>query len=174
MVSACSGIRLKASYLAEVKPGSGPGFHFVLQNETAKPVRLIMPVASSAHWYARENGRWMWRASNGEGGALVNAENPRGAMFAYQPAAGTEMRQALTVGALSESEWDESMRENPTLVYRPSCKVCNYPRDRQYRVVFGYAYLPPRGDSREGLLTCGLRSNEVDMPPMASSSAAAR
>jgi hypothetical protein len=165
-VQPCIGIRLSASYLAEVSRGSGPGFHFTLRNNTDKTVRLAKPVASSAHWYARENGRWMWRASNGEGGALVNAENPRGAIFAFQPVGTPGVRDVVTIAPHAELTWDESARENPVLVYRPSCKVCNYPLDRQYRVVFGYGYLPPRGASPNGLLTCGIRSNEVDMPPL--------
>jgi hypothetical protein len=165
-VQPCAGVTLTASYLAEVQSGAGPGFHFNLRNETAKPVRLAKPIASSAHWYARENGRWMWRASNGEGGALVNAQNPRGPLFAYQPIGKPAARDTVTVAPHSELAWDESARDNAVLVYRPSCKICNYPLDRQYRVVFGYAYLPPREEAATGLLTCGIRSNEVDMPPM--------
>ena len=77
-VPICSGVSLSANYLALAGPDQGPGFRFVLVNRTAREIRLAQPVPSSSHWYARSNGRWLWRASNGAGGSLLDAGNEHG------------------------------------------------------------------------------------------------
>jgi hypothetical protein len=166
----CSGVTLSASYLAEARPGAGPGFLFRIENHTAKEIRLVEPVPSSADWYARVGERWMWRASAGTGGALVNALAPKGAMFAYRPPAPADP-QVLTIAAHGAQEWIEAMRDDPAIAYRPSCAHCNYPGESDYQAVFAYAYLPNdtarAEDPTRGLLRCGLRSSAVPMPPKA-------
>jgi hypothetical protein len=163
----CNGITLSASYLAEAATGQGPGFLFRIENYTAHAIRLARPVPSSAHWYGRVGNRWLWRASAGRGGALVNALNERGPMFAGIPAAGTDPPAILTVAARGSAEWTEPMLNNPTIAYRPTCPQCNYPGESDYQAVFAYAYLPDPKDSKADLLRCGLRSAPVPMPPHA-------
>ncbi len=166
-VPQCPGIRLTASYLAFATPSEGPGFRFVLENRTAHAVTLAEPVPSSAHWYARAGTRWLWRASTGSGGSLVNALDERGRMFAYRPRRGGETPSYLHVPAHSTREWVQSMQRYPAIAYRPGCEQCNYPGERQYRAVFAYAYLPATGrTSPPGLLRCGIRSEPVVMPPL--------
>lgn len=157
-VPPCAGVALSASYLAAVGD-QGAGFRFRLTNRTGRMIRLAQPVPSSAHWYALVHGRWLWRASNGAGGSLLNAGNEHGRLVVYSPAPASEMKY-LTVGPHQSFEWSETQQENPVLAYEPSCKSCSYPGEREYRVVFAYAY-PADG----GLLACGLRSAPVPMPP---------
>lgn len=164
-VMPCTGVTLTASYLAEAVPGAGPGFLFRIDNKTARAIRLEQPVPSSAHWYAQVGSRWMWRSSAGRGGALVDAERPKGAMFAYRPAAAPADPQYLTVPAHGSQEWVEAMREHPAIAYDPSCPMCNYPGESQYQAVFAYAYLPAPDEDEPDLLRCGLRSAPVPMPP---------
>lgn len=167
----CSGVTLTASYLAEARPGAGPGFLFHIENHTPREIRLAEPVPSSAEWYARVGERWMWRASAGTGGTLVNALQPKGPMFAYRPAASVQDPKVLTVPAHGVQEWTEAMRDNPAIAYRPRCAQCNYPGETDYQAIFAYAYLPNESSSAEdhapGLLRCGLRSAPVPMPPKA-------
>ena len=166
-VPLCSHIDLKASYLAESEPGKGPGFQFVIVNDTNKEIRLAEPVPSSAHWYAHVGGRWLWRASSGSGGSYVDALNEKGAVFAYQPKNVPEHASYMTIPAHSSKEWVASMRGNPAIAYKPSCAICNYPGEREYRAVFAYAYVPHPAEHTEGLLPCGLRSSPIVMPPFA-------
>jgi hypothetical protein len=161
----CKGIVLTASYLAEAAPGQGPGFLFRIENHTAHEIRLARPVPSSAHWYARDGERWLWRASAGRGGALVDALEPRGRMFAWRPAAGAGAPDYLTVPSHGKQEWQEAMLNNDAIAYRPSCPICNYPGENDYEAVFAYGYLPGSGDLVPNLLECGLRSEPVPMPP---------
>ncbi len=42
-VPLCSHIALTASYLAEAEPGNGPGFVFVIRNDTNNNIRLADP-----------------------------------------------------------------------------------------------------------------------------------
>jgi hypothetical protein len=140
----------------------GPGFHFELTNRTNHGIKLAEPVPSSAHWYARTGGRWLWRASNGSGGSLVDATNEHGRVAVYPGAAGET--KVVTVGPHQSREWIESVQENPVLAYNPGCAQCSYPGEHEYRVVFAYAYLAGSGGP-EGLLACGLRSAPVPMPP---------
>lgn len=162
----CAGVTLRASYLAEAAPGKGPGFLFRIENRTARPIRLAKPVPSSAHWYALVGERWLWRASAGRGGALVDALRHNGPMFAYQPSVPPADPDYLTVAAHGTEEWSEAMRDDPAIAYRPSCPQCSYPGEREYQAVFAYAYLPNPEESARDLLRCGLRSAPVPMPPV--------
>jgi hypothetical protein len=153
--------------MAEVGAGAGPGFSFHIANNTGKEIRLEQPVPSSAHWYARVGIRWMWRASAGRGGALVDALRENGPMFAYQPAAPPEHAEYLTVPAHGSEDWVVPMRDDPAIAYRPSCARCNYPGETEYQAVFAYAYLPNPEEHAADLLHCGLRSAPVPMPPVA-------
>lgn len=163
----CTGVTMTADYLAEAVPGRGPGFLFRIENGTSREIRLEKPVPSSAHWYARVGDRWMWRASAGRGGALVDAEREKGPMFAYRPEQAPQDPEYLTVPAHGAQQWTEAMRDNPAIAYRPSCAECNYPGEREYEAVLAYAYLPSAGEHAPELLRCGLRSNPVPMPPVA-------
>ena len=171
IVSPCRGVKLTASYLAEAAPGAGPGFLFRIENHTGKPIRLEKPVPSSSHWYARVGDRWLWRASAGRGGALVNALQPAGRMFAGWPATPPADPQYLTVPAKGSQQWVEAMRDDPAIAYRPGCAYCNYPGESDYEAVFAYAYLPGSDERVPELLRCGLRSDPVPMPPKALQSA---
>lgn len=162
----CAQITLGASYIADVGANAGPGFAFHLDNKTGKEIRLEQPVPSSTHWYARVGMRWMWRASAGRGGALVNALSEKGPMFAYQPAAPPEHAEYLTVPAHGTQDWTVSIRDDPAIQYRPSCARCNYPGETEYQAIFAYAYLPNPEEKVPDLLRCGLRSTPVPMPPV--------
>ncbi|MFP5228429.1 MAG: hypothetical protein ACLGXA_12455 [Acidobacteriota bacterium] len=166
-VAQCVGVTLAASYIADVGTNGGPGFQFVIENNTRKDIRLAQPVPSSAHWYARVGMRWLWRASAGRGGALVNALSEKGAMFAYQPSTPPEHVDDLTVPAHGSQQWTVAMRDDPAIQYRPSCAHCNYPGETEYRAIFAYAYLPSPQEHVPDLLRCGLRSAPVPMPPVA-------
>jgi hypothetical protein len=156
-----------ANYLASAKPGEGPGFLFEIENRTAHPITLVAPVPSSAHWYARVGNMWLWRASAGRGGALVNAENVRGPVFVFQPKDATAGDvKTVTIPAHGRREWTAWMKDDAAIAYEPSCAQCNYPGEHDFRAVFAYAWLPARGQRIAHLLTCGLRSNPVDMPPL--------
>ncbi len=163
----CDRVSLSASYLAMVpEPGSssaGPGFDFVLRNDTDQPIKLAQPIPTSAHWYALVGGRWLWRASSGGGGSLVNALHERGPMFAYRATA--PARQYLIVMPHEKHEWVASVQSNPALVYQPGCARCRNPGESEYRAIFAYAYLPAPAEQGGQLLACGLRSSPVVMPP---------
>jgi len=160
----CVGITLTASYLADVG-GAGPGFLFRIDNHTPRPIRLAEPVPSGADWYAGVGDRWLWRASAGRGGALVDAERPRGPMFAFRSAVAQADPDLLTVPPHGSQQWTEAMRNNPTIDYQPGCPMCSYPGETSYQAVFAYAYLPAAEEHIPDLLRCGLRSVPVPMPP---------
>jgi hypothetical protein len=162
-VPICSGVSLSANYLAVAGPDQSPGFRFVLVNRTGREIKLAQPVPSSSHWYARAHGSWMWRASNGAGGSLSDAGNEHGRVVAYASRPGTETK-LLTLPPHKSKEWIESQQENPVLEYKPGCPMCSYPGEREYQVVFAYAYLAG-ANQPQGLLSCGLRSAPVPMPP---------
>jgi hypothetical protein len=167
-VPQCSAaVQFTANYLAEAKPGEGPGFLFEIRNRTGRAITLVAPVPSSAHWYARVGNLWLWRASAGRGGALVNAENVRGPVFVFQPkeASGKDPER-ITIPAHGVHEWTEWMKDDAAIAYEPSCAHCNYPGEHDFRAVFAYAWLPAHGERIADLLRCGLRSNPVDMPPL--------
>jgi hypothetical protein len=157
-VPLCSGITLSASYLVSAGSDQVPGFQFTLRNNTGHEIELAEPVPSSSHWYALTRGRWMWRASNGSGGSLVDAINPHGRVAVYPPPARDVTR--LTVPPHQSKQWTSSQEDNPVLEYKPGCNKCSYPGESEYQVVFAYAYPPGKG-----LLPCGLRSAPVPMPP---------
>lgn len=163
-VMPCAGVALTASYLGDVS-GEGPGFLFSIDNRTPRTIRLEQPVPSSAHWYAQVGTRWLWRASAGRGGSLVNAENPRGLMFAWRPAAPPDRPEYVTIPAHGSIQWSQAMRDHPAIAYQPSCPMCRNPGETVYQAVFAYAYLPAPGEEAENLLRCGLRSAPVPMPP---------
>jgi hypothetical protein len=162
-VPLCAGVTLTASYLAVVGNEQRYGFHFKLVNNTSRAIRLAEPVPSSSHWYARVQGRWLWRASNGAGGSLLDAGNERGRVVVYSPLTGEDEKKFLTLAPHAQKEWVESQQDNPVLAYQPGCKMCSYPGEREYQVVFAYAYLAAGPQS--GLLSCGLRTAPVPMPP---------
>jgi hypothetical protein len=168
-VPLCSHITLSASYLAQSEPGKGPGFLFVIKNDTNKDIRLADPVPSSAHWYAHVGSKWLWRASSGSGGSLVDAYNEKGEVFAYQPKELPAHAAYMTIPAHGSHEWTQSMHDHPAIAYRPSCAICNNPGESEYRAVFAYAYVPHPQEDANGLLTCGLRSAPVVMPPLPAS-----
>jgi hypothetical protein len=157
-------VTLSASYLATVAPDQGPGFRFVLLNKTGRAIKLAEPIPSSSHWYARAQGRWLWRASNGAGGSLVDAGNERSRVMVYPVAPGQGEIRWVTLPPHQSREWIESQQENPVLEYKPGCKMCSYPGESEYQVVFAYAFLAGPGQ-QEGVLSCGLRSAPVPMPP---------
>lgn len=164
-VPVCQGVTLSASYLTAVGPQNVPGFQFFLKNNTGREIRLAEPVPSSSHWYALAHGKWLWRASNGAGGSLLDASNERGRLVVYK-AAGTDVPdRSFSVQAHQARQWVESELENPVLAYNPGCPICSYPGEREYRVVFAYAYLPGDRQQGEGFLACGIRSKPVPMPP---------
>ncbi len=166
IVPPCRGIDFSASYLVQAGPGQGPGFEFRLANRTGAAIRLREPVPSSSDWYAWSGRRWMWRASAGAGGSLADAANERSGLLVYPGVALRGPPRYLTIGARQSRQWIESQEESSVLEYKPGCRLCSYPGEREYRVIFAYAYLPGSGDSRDGnLLSCGLRSNPVPMPP---------
>ena len=162
-VPLCGGVTLSASYLALVNNDQGPGFRFKLVNNTNRTIRLVEPVPSSSHWYARANGRWLWRASNGAGGSLLDAGNERGRVVVYSPPTDESEKKFLTLAPHASQEWVASQQENEILAYQPGCKMCSYPGEREYQVVFAYAYLA--AGAQPGLLACGLRTAPVPMPP---------
>jgi hypothetical protein len=161
-VPLCSGITLSANYLAIVRD-QGPGFRFTLVNKTNRTVKLAEPIPSSAHWYARSHGRWLWRASNGAGGSLVDAGNVHGRVAVYSTQKKADTTWVILPPHRSR-EWTENQQENPVLEYKPGCALCSYPGESEYQVVFAYAYLAPEGQ-QTGQLSCGLRSAPVPMPP---------
>jgi hypothetical protein len=163
-VPICSGVTLSASYLTDVARDQGPGFRFTLVNKTGHEIRLIEPVPSSSHWYARSGGRWLWRASSGAGGSLLDAGNEHGQLIAFAPQREKAHGDLLILTAHQSTEWVESQLENPVLEYKPGCKLCSYPGEREYQVVFAYAYRASEGQPAN-LLSCGLRSSPVPMPP---------
>lgn len=167
-VQPCTGITLSASYLAEAAPGEGPGFLFRIENRTRHPIRLAEPVPSSAHWYARVGKRWLWRASAGRGGALVDALREHGPMLAFRPDTPSVNQQFVVVPAHGSRQWTEPMLHNDAIAYRPSCPICNYPGEDEYQAVFAYAWLPADQERVPDLLHCGLRSAPVPMPPHSS------
>jgi hypothetical protein len=104
----------------------------------------------------------MWRASNGAGGSLVNAEVERGPVMVYPSA--TPAAAFVTVAPHQSHVWIQGPEDNPVLEYKPGCALCSYPGETDYQVIFAYAYLPS-GVAEKGLLTCGLRSAPAPMPP---------
>jgi hypothetical protein len=164
-VPLCPNVSLSAGYLSATGPKNVPGFQFLLKNNTAREIRLAEPFPSSSHWYALTQGKWLWRASNGAGGSLLDAANEHGRLVVYKSPPASVPEMSFTVKPHQARQWIESELENPVLAYKPGCPICSYPGEREYRVVFAYAYLPEDRQSEDGFLACGIRSKPVPMPP---------
>lgn len=169
MIPQCRDVTLTASYLAEEKPGQGAGFLLRIDNHRDTPIAVADPTPLSVHWYALSGGRWLWRASSGAGGSLLNAFAPRGPVFAYHPPA-TEQAETgtRTIPAHDAYSWTAFTRDHPELRYRPGCEHCTYAGEETFQAVLAYAYMPPRVAGDTPMLGCGLRSTPVVMPPLAS------
>jgi hypothetical protein len=163
-VPVCSEVTLSASYLSAAAAGQAPGFRFTLVNNTAHDIRVAEPIPSSSHWYARVGDRWLWRASSGAGGSFLDAGNEHGQLIAFAPQGEKAAAGFLMLQAHQSKQWVESQVENPVLEYKPGCKLCSYPGEHEYQVVFAYAYRASEGQPAD-LLSCGLRSSPVPMPP---------
>lgn len=161
----CTRVTLNAAYLARVPPTASPGFLLDLRNDTDAPIKVVLPFPTSVHWYAQVGSRWLWRSSSGSGGALVDALRERGPVFAYRPPAAAEQPVYRTVPAHDHLEWEESIEDNPVLRFRPGCERCSNPQDQRFQAVLAYAYVAA-GGAEQGLLSCGLRSGAVVMPPL--------
>ena len=171
VVPQCRDVVLTAAYLAEEKPGSGPGFYLQIENRRNEPISIVDPTPLSVHWYARSGGRWLWRASSGEGGSLVNALSEKGPLFAERANASAEQPGVRTIAPHSTYSWSVFSGQTPALRYRPGCQHCTYQGEEQYQAVLAYAYLPTVAASSSPLMRCGLRSEPVVMPPLADSPA---
>lgn len=95
---------------------------------------------------------------------MLDAANEKGRVMVYSSTSQKVLAKPLVVEPHEIRKWVASERENPVLEYKPGCPICSYPGEREYRVVFAYAYLPNGADKTE-LLRCGLRSKPVPMPP---------
>jgi hypothetical protein len=169
VVPQCRDVVLTAAYLAEEKPGSGPGFYLQIENRRNEPISIAKPAPLSVHWYARSGGHWLWRASSGEGGSLVNALREKGQVFAEKASANNAGTDVRTIAPHSTYSWSVFTGQFPDLRYRPGCQHCAYVGEEHYQAVLAYAYLPAAGASARPLLRCGLRSQPVVMPPLTDS-----
>ncbi len=167
MVPQCRDVVLTAAYLAEEKPGSGPGFYLQIENRRNEPISIADPAPLSVHWYARSGGHWLWRASSGDGGSLVNALHQKGPLFAEQPSVINPVQQIRTIAPHGTYSWSVFTAQFPSLRYRPGCQHCTYLGEEQYHAVLAYAYVPAARAAAGTLLRCGLRSQPVVMPPLA-------
>ena len=167
----CRDVELRAAYLAEEKPGQGPGFYLQIENRRAVQINIADPAPLSIHWYARSGGRWLWRASSGDGGSLVNAFRESGPVFAAKGSLRGLELQTRTIAAHATYSWSVFTAQMPALRYRPGCQHCTYQGEEQYQAVLAYAYLPSGSDASTPFLHCGLRSKPVVMPPLADSPA---
>ena len=166
IVPQCTDVSLSASYLAEEKPGQGSGFLLTIQNNTNHSIKIADPVPLSIHWYALSAGHWLWRASSGSGGSLVNALHGSGPLFATR--ASTEA--TLSIPEHKAYTWTTFNTQAPSLAYKPGCEHCTYSHEEQYRAVLAYALLPGAASVEASpLLPCGLRSQPVVMPPLPNS-----
>jgi len=158
---------MQAAYLAQVSAAEGPGFLITVINDTQRPIKIAKPFPTSAHWYAQVGSRWLWRASSGSGGALVDALREHGPLVAYRTSANpAKPGEYLTIAAHDRLELAESIQGNPALSFRPGCERCKNPGESRFQAVLAYAYLAPVGEGVDGLLACGLRSGPVVMPPL--------
>jgi hypothetical protein len=188
-VEQCTQVHLQATWLADARPlpgepdarhafaeaggGAGqgasggfrgPGFLLTVNNDTDRAIEIAQPFPSSVDWYAEgAGGRLLWRASSGGGGALVDALRPGGRLFAATAAADAPR---LTIEAHSQLQWAEPVAGHAALEFRPGCQRCNNPGDRGFRAVVAYALQPAPGQAAGALLSCGLRSKPVLMPPL--------
>ena len=165
IVPQCTNVTLTAAYLAEEKPGAGPGFLLKVQNNSRTPITTVDPAPLSVHWYAEIGAHWLWRASSGSGGALVNALNSKGPLFAQALPSGAAS-QTRIVAAGDSYSWTVWTRNFPALAYHPGCQHCASLNEQRYEAVLAYAVRPPSSIAGPSLLPCGLRSNPVAMPPL--------
>jgi hypothetical protein len=168
-VTQCRDVHLHAAYLAEEKPGQGPGFYVTIENARKAPIAVADPTPLSVHWYAKVGTHWLWRASSGSGGTLVNAFQQHGPLFAETLLGGATAAHPRIVPAGSQYSWAVFSGLTPALSYRPGCQHCTYGNETQYQAVIAYAVLPSGGTAADpALLHCGLRSNPVVMPALVS------
>ncbi len=166
VVAQCKDVFLRASYLAEETSGQGAGFLLTIQNNTSHSIEVADPIPLSVHWYALSNGHWLWRASSGSGGSLVNALHESGPLFAAQ----VPVNIHLSIPEHKAYTWTTFNAQTPALSYRPGCEHCTYKQEEQYRAVLAYASLPTATSSPAStFLQCGLRSQPVVMPPLSNS-----
>lgn len=95
----------------------------------------------------------------------MDALQERGPLLVYKGTGQGVPEGGFTVKPHQTRRWVETAKENPALAYNPSCPICSYPGEHDYRVVFAYAYLPANQKQEARLLSCGLRSKPVPMPP---------
>lgn len=167
MLPQCRQVTLSASFLAEEKPGDGSGFFLQIHNETKQSLQLPSPVPVSVHWYTQKGRRLLWRASSGSGGSLVNALNEHGPVLAAQLL--TPPASYITIAAGQSYQWPVFARQDPAVRYRPDCEHCNYLGEEQFRAVVAYAVEPLHTPDAPQMLSCGLRSAPIVMPPFVSS-----
>jgi hypothetical protein len=168
----CSDVHLRASYLVEERPGGGPGFLLAIENDRTAGIAIPDPPPLSVHWYAQTGQRWLWRASSGAGGSLVNALREKGPLFADPGAPSAAPPVRREIAGHSSYTWTVFAGANPVLRYRPGCQHCTYQGEEQFHAVVAYAYQPSEkavaepNSTAARLLDCGLRSNPVVMPPL--------
>jgi hypothetical protein len=163
-VSQCKDVTLHASYLVEEKSGQGPGFLVTISNKTKSSIRIVDPAPLSVHWYAYMNGHWLWRASSGSGGSLMNAFRESGPLFAQQVSPGQIQTRSILPGA--SYTWAVFSGADASLAYRPGCEHCAYSGEAHYQAVLAYAVQVPEAVQYSTLLHCGLRSNPIVMPDL--------
>lgn len=158
----CADVSLRGAYLVEEKPGMGPAFLVELRNNRSTPIDIADPAPLSIHWYARAGGAWLWRASSGAGGALVNALENQGPVFtALAPTS-----QEREVAPREAWTWTVPLRSTSALAYHPGCQHCVGDQQSEYRAVLAYAVRPASAQASRDWLQCGLRSNPISMPPL--------
>ncbi len=159
----CTDVTLHAVYLAEERPGTGPGFLLTIHNATSLPITLPRAIPLSIHWYALSNGHWLWRSSSGDGGALVNALRKYGPVFAATKKP-SEIIETIAIAPKQGYTWSTPISTNAVLRYRPGCEHCTFLNEHRFRAVLAYTYVPAQ--EPDGMLQCGLRSEPVEMPPL--------
>ena len=171
-VPQCPHVTLTADYLAQEQAGQGSGFLLQINNNEAAAIAIPDPLPLSVHWYAEHAGHWLWRASGGSGGSLVNALHEHGPLFAAIQAPGTIPFATRVIQPHASYSWTVFTGQTPALQFRPGCEHCTYQGEDQFRAVLAYAFIPAARSASSGqipLLPCGLRSAPVVMPPLSSS-----
>ncbi len=158
----CADVSLRGAYLVEEKRGMGPAFLVELRNNRSTAIHVAEPAPLSVHWYARDGDAWLWRASSGAGGALVNALQTHGLVFT----AVAPTLQEREVAPHQAWTWTVPLGTTSALAYHPGCQHCVFGQRTEYRAVLAYAVRPASGQVSPDWLQCGLRSNPVSMPPL--------
>lgn len=164
-VAQCTDVSLHASYLVEETVGRGPAFLLEIQNSRNAAITIAEPVPLSIHWYVHTGNQWLWRASSGSGGALLDAMHEHGPVLADTLPAGKEYH-STEIGPHTVYTSTVLLGSSPSLAYHPGCEHCGVDKEREYRAVLAYAMRPVPGQSGSNWLQCGLRSNAVVMPPL--------